>query len=97
MRIALFVLGVALSSGAVAGDPAAGKSKSVTCSACHGPQGISANPIWPNLAGQKEEYLRKQMRDFRDGRRRDPTMEPMAKPLSDADINDLAAYYSSLR
>jgi cytochrome c553 len=37
------------------------------------------------------------MRDFRDGRRRDPTMEPMAKPLSDADINDLAAYYSSLR
>ena len=80
-----------------AGDAAAGKAKSATCAGCHGAAGISANPMWPNLAGQKDAYLVKQMKAFRDGKRSDPMMSPMAKPLSDADIDNLAAYYSSLK
>ncbi len=80
----------------VAGDAAAGKAKSTTCAGCHGPAGVSNNPMWPNLAGQKAGYLVKQMKAFRDGTRADPMMAPMAKPLSDADIENLAAYYSSL-
>jgi len=55
---------------------------------------ISSNPLWPNLAGQKDGYLAKQMKAFRDGTRNDPMMSPMAKPLSDADIDNIAAYYS---
>ena len=79
------------------GDAAAGKAKSATCAGCHGAAGISANPVWPNLAGQKDAYLVKQMKAFRDGKRSDPMMSPMAKPLSDADIDNLAAYFSSMK
>ena len=79
-----------------AGDAAAGKAKSASCAACHGAAGISANDIWPNLAGQKAGYLMAQMKAFRDGQRSNPMMSPMAAPLSDADIDNLAAYYSSL-
>ena len=80
-----------------AGDAAAGKAKSATCAGCHGARGISANPLWPNLAGQKDAYLAKQLKAFRDGGRSDPMMTPMSKPLSDADIDNLAAYYASLK
>lgn len=80
----------------LAGDIEAGKAKSATCAACHGPQGVSAMDLWPNLAGQKKGYLVKQMKAFRDGTRTDPSMSPMAAPLSDADIENLAEYYSSL-
>lgn len=79
-----------------AGDAAAGKAKSATCAACHGANGISPNDLWPNLAGQKAGYLAAQMKAFRDGQRTNPMMAPMAAALSDADIDDLAAYYSSL-
>lgn len=87
---------VAASGAAVAADAAAGKAKAATCAGCHGAAGISNNPLWPNLAGQKEAYLVKQMKAFRDGTRTDPMMAPMSKPLSDDDIANLAAYYSSL-
>ena len=80
----------------LAGDVAAGKIRAASCSGCHGANGISANPLWPNLAGQKGAYLAKQLKMFRDGSRSDPMMTPMAKPLSDADIENLAAYFSSL-
>jgi cytochrome c553 len=79
------------------GDAAAGKAKAATCAGCHGAAGISANPLWPNLAGQKDAYMVKQMKAFRDGKRSDPMMSPMAKPLSDADIDNLAAYFSSVK
>ncbi|WP_461515678.1 c-type cytochrome [Porticoccus sp.] len=80
----------------MAGDAAAGQTKAMACAACHGVNGISSTDIWPNLAGQKAGYLAKQMKAFRDGTRSDPVMSGMAKPLSDQDIDDLAAYYSSL-
>ncbi len=94
------LMGIALAgmNGAMAaGDAAAGKAKAAVCAGCHGANGISANPLWPNLAGQKDAYLVKQLKAFRDGSRKDPMMTPMAKPLSDADIENLAAFYSSLK
>jgi cytochrome c553 len=85
-----------LSVGAnAAGDAAAGKSKSAVCAACHGATGTSPNAMWPNLAGQKEAYLLKQLKAFKSGARKDPMMTPMASPLSDQDMANLAAYYSS--
>ena len=92
---ALAALGFNISTVA-AGDAAAGQSKSATCAACHGANGISPNDLWPNLAGQKEGYLVAQMKAFRDGGRNNPMMAPMMAALSDTDIADLAAYYSSL-
>ena len=90
---ALFMSGMA----SAAGDPVAGKAKATLCAACHGPDGISPADIWPNLAGQKYGYLVKQIKAFRDGARNDPSMAPMVKTLSDEDIENLAAYYSSLK
>jgi cytochrome c553 len=81
---------------AIAGDAAAGKAKSAACAACHGAEGISGNDIWPNLAGQKPGYLKKQMKAFRDGDRKDPMMSPMSAALTDEDIENLTAYYSGL-
>jgi len=82
---------------ASAGDAAAGKAKSSTCAGCHGAAGISAVPTYPNLAGQKEAYIVATLKGFRDGTRVNAIMNPMAKPLSDADIDNLATYYSSLK
>lgn len=82
---------------ASAADAAAGKAKSASCAGCHGANGISAAPNFPNLAGQKEAYLTKQMKAFKDGSRIDPTMNAMAKPLSDADMANLSAYYAGMK
>jgi cytochrome c553 len=100
MKTILAVTGLAialLSGAAEAGDIAAGKAKAATCAACHGANGISAVPMYPNLAGQKEQYLIKQLKDFKAGKRQDPVMAPMAMILSDADIENVAAYYASLK
>lgn len=80
----------------MAGDAQAGKAKSVTCTACHGANGIGTSSIYPNIAGQKKEYLVAQLKDFRSGKRVNPNMSPMAKPLTDADIENLAEYYSGI-
>jgi len=85
-----------LSAGAgAAGDAAAGKAKSAVCGACHGADGNSMNPLWPNLAGQQAPYMVKQLKDFKSGARKDPVMAPMAVPLSDQDMENLAAYFAS--
>lgn len=88
---------VMMASPVFAGDAAAGKGKSMMCSACHGVAGISAVPTYPNLAGQKEAYLTKQLKDFKAGKRNDPTMKGMVASLSETDMADLAAYYASLK
>ncbi|MFT5691478.1 MAG: cytochrome c553 [Oceanicoccus sp.] len=90
------VLTVSSGFSLAAGDAAKGKSKAGTCVGCHGPAGLSFNTMWPNLAGQKEGYLAKQITAFRDGKRSDPMMSSFAAKLSDEDIANLAAYYSSL-
>ena len=98
LRIVLAAgLATCLAGNVFAADAAAGKAKASTvCASCHGAEGISANPIWPNLAGQKDAYLVKQLNDFKSGARKDPVMAGMAAALSDADIANIAAYYASL-
>lgn len=87
-----------IAASAYAADPAAGKQKfDATCAACHGGNGISVAPIYPNLAGQKDEYLVAQLKAFRDGSRANAIMAPMAKGLSDTDIANIAAYVSTLK
>lgn len=88
---------MSLSFGVAAADINAGKAKSAACVGCHGAAGISAVPMYPNLAGQKAQYIEKQLKAFREGSRKDPIMAPMAKPLSDADMANLAAYFESLK
>lgn len=82
---------------AFAADAAAGKAKAAVCAACHGANGVSPQPLWPNLAGQKDQYILKQLKAFKDGTRKDPLMSPQAAMLSDADMENLAAYFSSLK
>lgn len=88
---------VAVMVNANAGDAAAGQAKSANCTGCHGMNGKSNNPNYPNLAGQKENYLVKAIKDYRDGKRSDAMMGSMVSGLSDADIADLAAFYSSVK
>ena len=95
IRIALALALASISTSVMAGDVEAGRIKSAMCASCHGVNGISMSPLWPNLAGQKEQYLIKQIKAFRDGTRQDPMMAPMVAALSDADIENLAAYYAS--
>ncbi|WP_341648216.1 cytochrome c [Thauera humireducens] len=65
------------------------------CAGCHGVDGISSEGLYPNLAGQKDAYLIKQLEDFKQRRRTDPVMNSMAEPLDAALIKALASYYAS--
>ncbi len=105
--IALFLAGVVLfkpdldstvaqAQETLKGDPTAGKAKAPLCAACHGPAGVSINPLWPSLAGQQELYLVKQIKAFRDGEREEITMQPFVENLTDQDVADLAAFYANL-
>ncbi|WP_440997434.1 c-type cytochrome [Arhodomonas sp. SL1] len=81
------------------GDPEAGKGKSTVCASCHGQDGISTAPIYPNLAGQKEQYLVTSIKAYKNQQReggQSAVMYPMVSGLSEQDILDLAAYYASL-
>jgi len=96
MKYILFLL--LLSWGvSAAGDIEAGKSKALLCQTCHGEQGVSEIGIYPNLAGQKQLYLTLQLRNFKSGSRPSPVMAAMASALSEQDIDNLAAYYASLK
>ena len=86
-----------LSMNVQAGDAAAGKALSGNCAGCHGMNGKSNNPMYPNLAGQKEAYLVKSIKDYKTGARKDPMMGSMVSALTDADIDNLAAFYSSVK
>ncbi|NLG75609.1 MAG: cytochrome c4 [Xanthomonadaceae bacterium] len=77
------------------GSAEEGQAKSTTCVACHGANGNSANPEWPNIAGQHASYILKQLQAFKAGERQDPLMSPIAMTLSEEDMADLAAYYST--
>jgi len=95
LAFAALVMFGAVSTVSAAGNAADGKTKSVTCAACHGADGNSMVPTFPKLAGQHASYIEKQLMDFKAGNRKDPTMSAMAAPLSDQDIADLAAYFAS--
>jgi cytochrome c553 len=94
----LVLAGMAVVPPAPAADLAAGKKLvDSTCSACHGQNGISVASIYPNLAGQKMDYMVAQLKAFRDGTRSNPIMAPIAKSLSEADIANVTAYLSTLK
>lgn len=77
-----------------AGDAGAGKKVAAVCTACHGEAGMSVNPVWPNLAGQHARYLVSSLEAFKSGTRKNDMMSPMASGLSDADMRNVAAYFS---
>ena len=79
-----------------AGDVKAGRAKAMACQACHGLDGLAITPDAPNIAGQTEPYLTIQMQAFKTGVRKNDAMSVVMPPLSDADIEDLAAYYSAI-
>ncbi len=79
-----------------AADVAAGRDLAGTCRVCHGLDGVGTNPTIPNIGGQPEQYLVKQLQDFREGRRENEQMSIIAEGLSDEDILHLAAYYAAV-
>jgi len=89
------VLAFVVPGGAYAQDLEAGRKKAEACTACHGPGGNSAVPQFPILAGQTARYLYLQLRDFKEGRRKEPTMDPVVAPLSREDMLDLSAYFAA--
>src|SRR5262252_3544408 len=88
---------IALGSAAHAAEPPAGIKELVqTCAACHGPNGVSQMPGSPSLAGQPDIFTQYQLVFIRDGQRKVEVMQEIAKKLTDQDIRELGAYYSSL-
>jgi cytochrome c553 len=83
-----------VSAPALAGDAEAGQKKSKPCAACHGPDGNSASPEFPRIAGQHYDYLVKALQRYKSGERKNAIMAPQAANLGRRDIEDLAAYYS---
>ena len=77
------------------GDIDAGKTKSATCVACHGADGNSPSNLYPKIAGQHASYLVKQLQEFKSGERDNAIMLGMVAGLSEQDMEDLAAYFSS--
>jgi len=77
------------------GSAEAGRTKSVTCAACHGVDGNSITAEWPSLAGQSETYIVRQLQAYRDKLRPDAGMQAFAATLSDQDMRDIAAYFAS--
>jgi cytochrome c553 len=76
-------------------DQAAGKARAAACVACHGANGVSRNPAWPSLAGQQKDYMVAALKAYKEGTRKNEVMAGIAKGLSGADMEALAAYYSS--
>jgi len=101
MKKTIIVLGIAalgacLSLSARAdGDVAAGKAKSAVCAACHGADGNSPSPAFPKLAGQNQDYLLHSLKAYKSGKRKNPIMGAQAATLSDADMENLTAYFAA--
>ncbi|KAB2825554.1 c-type cytochrome [Aliivibrio finisterrensis] len=83
-----------------AGDAAAGKAKSTICASCHGADGIAVIPGYPNLKGQNAQYIESSLKAYKNKQRsggNSAVMQPMAAMLSDTDMANLAAYYSTMK
>ncbi|MES2403635.1 MAG: cytochrome c [Pseudomonadota bacterium] len=87
---------LAFGTASAKGNAAAGKTKAAACAACHGTDGNGIAPNYPALAGQYPDYLEQVLHEYKDGQRTNAIMNGMASPLSDQDIDDLAAYFSGL-
>jgi cytochrome c553 len=89
------LLSLSLPVAASSGDAEVGKKKSAPCAVCHGADGVSASPAFPNLAGQYEDYILKALSHYKNGKRKNPIMQAQVANLSPKDMMDLAAYFSS--
>lgn len=95
--IGLFTLAVALAASApilAGGNAEAGKSKSAACAGCHGADGNSPTAMFPKLAGQHEDYMYQSLKDYKNGKRKNPIMAGQVANLSDQDMKDLASYFA---
>jgi cytochrome c553 len=104
LRNVLFALGVMMtvdavggSAGATTPNPKAGAAISGQCAACHGSNGISVANNIPNLAGQRYQYLLRQLEAYKNGARKSPLMQGMAASLSEQQMKDIAAYFATVR
>jgi cytochrome c553 len=96
-RIAIASTPLLLVTGVLAAEPEAPvRAKTQACATCHGPQGLSNAPDTPSLAGQPRIYLVEQLRAFRSGKRSHEVMNVVAKPLTDADIAEMAEWYAAI-
>ena len=84
-----------LADAALGADAEAGRQKAQVCFTCHGPAGNSTDPVMPSLAGQPAQFISIELFQFREGHRKDAQMTPQAANLTNADLNDLAAYFSA--
>lgn len=89
------LLSLSLPALAASGDTEAGRKKSAPCAACHGANGVSPSPEFPNLAGQYNDYLQTALTHYKNGKRKNAIMQAQVANLSPRDILDLAAYFSS--
>lgn len=96
VSLAAIALVLGFGTASAKGNAAAGKTKSAACAACHGADGNGIAPNYPALAGQYQDYIEHALHAYKDGERTNAIMNGMAAPLSDEDIDDLAAYFSSL-
>ena len=95
-RTLIVVCALAAPFAVQAADLEAGKKKAAeVCAACHGPDGNSATPDFPRIAGQHADYLAKALRDYKSGARKDPVMTTFANQLSAQDVQNLAAYFAA--
>jgi len=92
----LLLTGSAFGDALVDGDAEAGKAKALTCAACHGADGNSVNPVWPSIAGQHPKYIVEQLQAFKGGQRSEPLMLGQVMMLNEADMKNLAVYYSEM-
>ena len=96
-RILLIAALVAASTSALAsgGDATAGAKKSVPCQACHGKEGVSPSPEFPNLAGQYADYIETALKHYQNGKRKNPIMKAQVEKLTKKDMMDLAAFFAA--
>ena len=89
------LLALAIPAYAASGDAEVGRKKSTPCAVCHGANGVSPSPEFPNLAGQHVDYLEAALRHYKNGKRKNPIMQAQVANLSEKDMLDLAAYFAS--
>lgn len=95
MNLKLLIFATALIVAGIAGINCASAAKSDSCAHCHGTDGNSTSSAYPSLAGQTKDYLYRQMKDFKEGRRKNAMMTPSIGVLSEPDMQELAEYFSA--